>query len=160
MNKNEYRLVIDINDEVGGGNGAIAKDKTSSAQTQDFSKSIKNLVKYQVAQPFINTTKQIIMNSVETNTGSGELTQRIQLGTSIVQGAGNTIVAGANLGAVLGVGAGMGIAVAGMLAIFKTGLDILAKQVEIQNKTKLENEQLSILRGRAGIQFNRSRGGE
>lgn len=170
MNKNEYRLVIDINDGTGGGIDAITgqnggkknpfKDTSAVADTKKAISTMQGLVKYQIAQPYINMTKQIIYNEVETKTGSGELAQRIQLGTNMVHQATGTAIYGASLGSILGVGAGAGVGIAVALTAIKTGLDLITKHIELQNKTKLENEQLSILRGRAGVQFNRSRSGE
>lgn len=159
MNKNEYRLIIDINDFEGGGNGAISKSAETD-KTEKRQKAIGNLVKYQVAQPFINATKQIIYNAVETDTGSAELTQRIQIGMNVAHQTASTITYGASLGSILGIGAGTGVILGTSLAILKFGIDLLVKRVELNNKIKIENEQLSILRGRAGIQFNRSRSGE
>lgn len=159
MEKNEYRLVIDINDMAGG--GAVSKSKLSSSSDADkYLKNAKNLVKYQVAQPFIQTTKQIVFNTVETNTGSSELTQRIQMGLNTAHTLANTVTYGANLGSMLGIGLGAGIGVAAAFTVGLKAVSILTRQIEINNRTKLENEQLSILRGRAGVQFNRSRGGE
>ena len=48
MEKNEYRLVIDINADIGGGGSS---DSVSS-EIEKQQKALKNLVKYQVAQPY------------------------------------------------------------------------------------------------------------
>ena len=157
MNKNEYRIVIDINDEVGGGNGAVAGSKDKQPNIE---KAVGRLVRYQVAQPFIETTKQIVMNEVDTKIGSTELSMRINTAMGLAQSAYQTGVYGLSLASALGVSSGVGIAVAGAITLFKKALDITKNTIEIQNKAKLENEQLSILRGRAGVQFNRSRSGE
>jgi len=160
MEKNEYRLIIDINNGEGGGNTAISKkDSQEQIQTKQ-ERALKNLVRYQIAQPFINATKQIIQNEIDTRVGSSELSQRISLGMNVLHQGYSTLTYGASLGSVLGIGAAGGIAVAVGVAIAKFTVDTIAKSIELSNKTKLENEQLSILRGRAGIQFNRSRMGE
>ena len=157
MNKNEYRIVIDINDEVGGGNGAVAGSKDKQPNIE---KAVGRLVRYQVVQPFIETTKQIVMNEVDTKIGSTELSMRINTAMGLAQSAYQTGVYGLSLASALGVSGWIGIAVAGAITLFKKALDITKNTIEIQNKAKLENEQLSILRGRAGVQFNRSRSGE
>lgn len=156
MEKNEYRLVIDINADIGGGGSS---DSVSS-EVDKQQKAIKNLVRYQVAQPFIQSTKQMILNDVNTYYGSSELSQRIQVGLDTAHSLYSSAVMGVNLGAALGVGAIAGGAIGIALMVGHKLLDIAVRQNEINNKTRLENQELSILRGRAGIQFNRSRMGE
>lgn len=155
MEKNEYRLVIDINADIGSGGNSGSNNEVDKQQ-----KAIKNLVKYQVAQPFIQSTKQIILNDVNTYYGSSELSQRIQVGLDTAHSLYSSAVMGVNLGAALGVGAIAGGAIGVALMVGHKLLDIAVRQNEINNKTRLENQELSILRGRAGIQFNRSRMGE
>ena len=156
MEKNEYHLIIDINGDVGG--GAISGKKDDKVDKQQ--KALTQLVRYQIAQPFINATKQMVMNNVNTYLGSNELSQRIQVGLDTAHSLYGNIISGASLGAALGIGsvAGAGIGVA--LMVGQKLLDIAVRQNEINNKALLENQELNILRGRAGIQFNRSRVGE
>ena len=156
MEKNEYHLIIDINGDVNAG-GGVSKVNN---ETQKQLNAVKNLVKNQVAQPFINTTKQIIANEVDTRVGSSQVTQRINMGLSVVHQAYNVGVQGASLGTLLGVGSGVGVAITGALKLLEFGLNVVSRQQEINNQKYLEDEQLSILRGRAGVQFNRSRSGE
>ena len=156
MEKNEYHLIIDINGDVGG--DVISGGANEKVDNQQ--KALTRLVKYQIAQPYINATKQIVMNNVNTYFGSNELSQRIQVGLDTAHSLYGNIVSGASLGVALGIGtvAGAGIGVA--LMVGQKLLDIAVKQNEINNKAMLENQELNILRGRAGIQFNRSRVGE
>lgn len=156
MEKNEYRLVIDINGDIDA--GGVSSGSNSEVGKQE--KALKNLVRYQVAQPFIQSTKQIIMNNVDTYLGSSELSQRIQIGIDTAHSLYSSVVMGVNLGTALGVGAVAGGAIGVALMVGHKLLDIAVRQNEIDNKTRLENQELSILRGRAGIQFNRSRMGE
>lgn len=157
MEKNEYHLIIDINGDIGG--GAISGG-SSNTEVGKQEKALMNLVRYQVAQPFIQSTKQMIINNVDTYYGSSELSQRIQVGLDTA----HSLYSGAKYGVALSSALGIGAVAGGILGVALTVghkmLDIVVKQNEINNKTRLENEQLQILRGRAGIQFNRSRMGE
>lgn len=158
MEKNEYHLIIDINGDVGGGAISDSKDTTSDAK-----KGITLLTAYNMAQPFISATKQIIQNNVDTATGSGELSARIGLQMSIVEFGAKTLVgiaSGKSLATMLGFSGPAGALVGGILAVGSTIANLAVKQNALNNQIKLENEQLQILRGRAGIQFNRSRMGE
>lgn len=161
MEKNEYHLIIDINDNVNGesaSGGAISNNNNDSADK--FQKALTRLAKYEIAKPFLSSTKQMIQNEVDTYYGSGELSQRISFGLSAVDTTVNTIKNGIGLSAVLGLGLAGGIGLSAALMAVQKGLEILVRQNEINNKQRLENEQLQILRGRAGVQFNRSRMGE
>ena len=169
MEKNEYHLIIDINDNVsavgssGGGSSTSAISNvtnTTSNSTDKFQNALTRLAKYEIAKPFLSSTKQMIQNNVDTYYGSGELSQRISFGLSAVDTTVNTIKNGIGLSAVLGLSMAGGIGVATALMAVQKGLEILVRQNEINNKQRLENEQLQILRGRAGVQFNRSRMGE
>ena len=158
MEKNEYHLIIDINGGVEGG-GAVSSGN-SEEKSSKFEKALSHLIRYEVAQPFINSTKQMVMNTVDTYYGSSELSQRIQLGMDTIHTARSSIIQGIALSSALGITTGAGIGVGIALAVGQKMLDLAVKQVEINNKTRLENEQLQILRGRSGIPFNRSRMGE
>lgn len=156
MEKNEYRLVIDINADIGGGGSS---DSVSS-EVEKQQKTLASLVRYQVAQPFIQSTKQLILNDVNTYYGSSELSQRIQIGLDTAHSLYSGVKYGVALSSALGVSAAAGGAIGIALMVGQKLLDIAVRQNEINNKATLENRELSILRGRAGIQFNRSRMGE
>ena len=157
MEKNEYHLIIDINGDTGSG-GAISG--SGDAKISKEQKALGNLVKYQVAQPFIQSTKQMIINNVDTTLGSSELSQRIQIGLDTAHSLYSSAKYGVALSSALGVSAVAGGAIGIALMIGHELLNMAVKQVEINNKRMLENQELNILRGRAGIQFNRSRMGE
>lgn len=156
MDKNEYHLIIDINGDID--DGGVSSGSNNEVDKQQ--KALQNLVRYQVAQPFIQATKQIILNDVNTYYGSSELSQRIQIGLDTAHSLYGGAVMGVNLASALGISKVTGGIVGVALTVGHKLLDIAVKQNEINNKTRLENEQLQILRGRAGIQFNRSRMGE
>lgn len=175
MEKNEYRLIIDINDltnaSSGGGspisgqnissNTPNTKDITSSniAEGKAFN-TMKRLVKFEIARPFLNTTKQIIQNDVDTYLGSAELSQRISTAMNMGATIKQSVIQGIALSSLLGITTGAGLLISGTLTLMQKTFELYARQNEINNKQKLENEQLQILRGRAGVQFNRSRMGE
>lgn len=161
MEKNEYHLIIDINNMGSGkGGGAIATQNKEQQQASRREDALKRLVKYEIARPFISSTLQMVQNNVDTRLGSQEVSQRIQFAMDTARTAYNSVQQGLVLSAVFGLSkvGGMGIGLA--LTAGQKLLDIAVKQNEINNKMYLENEQLSILRGRAGVQFNRSRVGE
>lgn len=168
MEKNEYHLIIDINDNVNGemSSSPITQNSASSNSNSDsddglkMAKRLKRLAKYEIAKPFLSSTKQMILNDVDTYYGSGELSQRINFGMSMVDTTVSTIKNGIGLSAVLGLSVPGGIGLSAVLTGLQKMLEINVRQNEINNKQKLENEQLQILRGRAGVQFNRSRVGE
>jgi hypothetical protein len=156
MEKNEYHLIIDINGDID--DGGVSSGSNNEVDKQQ--KAMQRLVRYQVAQPFIQSTKQIILNNVNTYYGSSELSQRIQVGLDTAHSLYSSAKYGVALASSLGLSAVAGGAIGVALMVGHKMLDIAVKQNEINNKTMLENEQLQILRGRAGIQFNRSRMGE
>lgn len=159
MEKNEYHLIIDINDSGGGGSGAIAESKQKDTANKQLN-AFKKLVKYEVVRPFISSTKQMIMNNVDTYIGSQEVSQRIQFAVDGAKTVYSTWQQGVVLSAAFGLTKMGGFGLSLALTAGQKLLDIAVKQNEINNKMYLENQQLSILRGRAGAQFNRSRTGE
>ena len=159
MEKNEYHLIIDINDSGGGsGKSAIAGEKKNEASKQ--LDAFKKLVKYEVVRPFISSTKQMIMNNVDTYIGSQEVSQRIQFAVDGARTLYSTWQQGVVLSTAFGLTKAGGFGLSLVLTAGQKLLDIAVKQNEINNKAYLENQQLTILRGRAGAQFNRSRTGE
>ena len=159
MGKNEYRLIIDISGN-GTNGGAISKSEKTKNSAK---KGAEILTAYNIAKPYLNATKQIIQNEVDTRFGSGELSQRIGIAMDIASFGANAIVSmasGSSLAMALGLSSGLGIAAGALLAVGNAVTNVVVRQNEINNKSKIENEQLNILRGRAGIQFNRSRSGE
>ena len=161
MEKNEYHLIIDINGDGVGEQSPISK--SNKDKSSDGKVGVAILAAYNMVQPFISTAKQMIMNNVDTQTGSGELSARIGLQMRIAEIGMNTLVgaaAGQSLASMLGASGPAGAVVGTMVVVGKELANVVQRMNELDNQTKLENEQLQILRGRAGIQFNRSRMGE
>ena len=164
MENNEYRIVIELT-----GTG-IARTNTNQTQKPNKTeaekvaerreRTITRIVKYDIGTSFLNTTKSIVQNEVDTYYGSGELSQRINAGMSIATSAYSIVSQGGILSSALGIGAVAGTGVALGIFAFKKTLEVVSNTIEINNKRRIENEQLQLLRGRAGIQFNRSRVGE
>ena len=159
MEKNEYHLIIDIQNS-GGKGGAISQQSKEEKQIAERENAIKRLVRFEIAKPFVQSTKQIIMNNVDTYYGSSELSQRIQFGLDIAHTTNSAFMQGVALSAVLGISKVAGGVLSLGLAVGQKMMDIAVKQNEINNKAYIENQSLQILRGRAGVQFNRSRVGE
>lgn len=160
MEKNEYHLIIDINGE---GVGEQSPISSGSKKSDNGGKAITLLTAYNVAQPFISAAKQTIMNNVDTKTGSAELSARIGLQMSIAEMGAKTLIgmaSGQSLATMLGVTGPYGAVIGAAVAIGSTIAHFMTRFNALDNQAKLENEQLQILRGRAGVQFNRSRMGE
>lgn len=160
-NKNTYKLIIEVGDGASAtspiASGESGKDK-SSGKT-----GIGLLTVYSAVQPFIQKTESMILNNVQTSTGSNEITQRTQIAMNVANFAvktGISILGGAGIASALGLAGPLGAVVGGALAIGNMVMDYVSNVNTINNKRIIENEQLSVLRGRAGIQYNRSRSGE
>lgn len=161
-NKNTYQLFIQIGDGNGGAS-PIANGVEPNKKEKATGNAIGILTAYGAIEPFIQKTQNIILSNVQTNTGSEELTQRTQLAMGVANSAvkfGVSVLGGTSIATALGLGGSLGAVVGGVLAIGNMVMDYATKVNEINNKRIIENEQLSVLRGRAGIQYNRSRGGE
>lgn len=160
-NKNEYVLTIDIN------GGAETQSPIANNTEQNTIKHAKYegviFTAYQVAQPFVQKTEQIIMNNINTQYANEEYQMKAQFfldmankSAGIVAG----IAGGQSIAAALGIAGPFGAVIGGVVAVAGIAMDIAVKQNAINNAKIVENEGLEILRGRAGIQFNRSRSGQ
>lgn len=162
MEKNEYKLTISIEDGITGEN-PISNQGQSQNENLSTQKALSLMTAYNVAQPFINKTMSIIQNNVDTKLGSQELSSRINLQMQIAEFGTRTLVgvaSGRSLASMLGLGTNFGGIIGGLVMVGGFAMNIMAKQNEINNKAYIENEQINVLKGRAGIQFNRSRSGE
>lgn len=160
MSKNVYQLYIQIGD---GGNSDLISDSQNSTSKTDAKKGITLLTVYNAVEPFINSTRQIIENDVKTNYASTELSSRVNLGLSIASMGIKTAVSvasGVSLASALGISTTFGGAVGAVLAVGTIVANYAVKVNELNNNMKIENEQLNVLRGRMGVQFNKSRIGE
>ena len=161
-NKNTYKLIIEV------GDGASATSPIASGESTGTDKStakagIGLLTVYSAVQPFIQKTESMVLNNVQTSTGSTAITQRTQIAMNVANFAvktGISVLGGAGIASALGIAGPLGAVVGGALAIGSMVMDYVSNVNEINNKRIIENEQLSVLRGRAGIQYNRSRSGE
>lgn len=160
-NKNTYQLYIQIGD--GDGSGVIAGESADTSKDSALKKGAGTLTAYQVVQPFLNATKQVIANNVQTQYANTELSNRINIGMNIASSAirvATNVVGGMSLATALGFSSPVGAIVGVATSLVEKVLDIAVRQNEINNQARIENEQLTVLRGRAGVQFNRSRIGE
>lgn len=168
MAENAYHLYITVD----GGDGTnttspIAKQKNggsnNGADVGGLTRKTAVVAAYSVVEPFINGTMQIIQNDVKTNYANQDLEQRIGIVMNGAKGlidTGVSALAGGGIASALGLSSGVGALVVVAAKAVQFATNLIVRQNEINNNIKVENEQLNILRGRMGIQFNRSRGGE
>ena len=161
-NKNTYKLIIEVGDGASA-TSPIASGESTGASDKTAKAGIGLLTVYSAVQPFIQKTESMILNNVQTSTGSTAITQRTQMAMNVANFAvktGISVLGGAGIASALGIAGPLGAVIGGALAIGSFVMDYISNSNEIQNKRIIENEQLSVLRGRAGIQYNRSRSGE
>lgn len=158
---NNYVLTININDKVDNKSPIAGTDDQKKNKTAAVGGTI--LAAYAVTQPFISKTKSMILNQVQTDYANSELTERTRLamevGSKLVD-VGVKAAAGASLASILGLGTGVGAVIGVVTSVAEKLMDYLGKVQQINNSQKIENEGIQVLRGRAGIQFNRSRSGQ
>ena len=159
--KNEYVLTIDINGGMQTENPIANNTEQSTIKHTKYEGAI--FTAYMVAQPFVQKTEQIIMNNLNTQYANEEYQMKAQFfldlankGAGIVAG----IAGGQSLASALGIASSMGAVIGGVIAVAGIAMDIAVKQNALNNAKIVEDEGLQILRGRAGIQFNRSRSGQ
>lgn len=164
MAKNEYKLVIEISGE-GESSSPIAN--SNSKKTTDLTAKQKIGVgiftAYTIIDPFVKKSQSIMMDNVQTQYANTELSNRLQIAMDMVNKTtqiGANIIGGATLAKALGLSTKFGVGVGLLLSGASMALDLYSNINKINNQRLIENESLQVLRGRAGIQFNRSRGGE
>ena len=159
---NQYELRIKIED-ASGGNSQIAGGGSSATSTGDVPKAEKSIsaslgtfVATQAIKPFIQQTKNFLVNNVELMTGSTELQQRLDFDFQLLSDA-TTIVSSTAAGAALGgvVGAGVGAIVGGL----QVAMGYFFNQQQINLQAQIEDRQINYLTNRAGPAFNMSRRG-
>ena len=158
-NKNSYQLYIHIDGEVGEGVGGIAKESRRDGGVG----AVTAMTVYHNLQPFLSTAENILQNDVKTYVGSEQVSRKLGMAMSITNKAldvGVNVASGVSLASALGFGTGARALIGTAMTVVKEAMNILQRQIEINNKQFEEAESLSIVRGRAGVQYNRSRGGE
>ena len=161
---NKYELRIKIEDSTGGnsqiaggGSGASA-DSVSTSGTAVATKNIGlgSFVATQAVKPFLQQTKNFLVNNVELMTGSTELQQRVDFDMQLLGDVG-TIASSTAAGAAIGgpVGAGVGFVV----GIVQVAMGYYFNQQQINLQAQVEDRQINYLTNRAGPAFNMSRRG-
>lgn len=161
MNKNEYILTINIEGGVSGESPIASEESQPTIENNKSEKVI--LTAYGMAKPFIDKTEQVIMNNVKTQYANEEYEMRLQMLMDFTNTGINAIAgmaAGQTIATALGISSPFGAVVGATLTLLNKGAEILVNQNRINNARIVENEGLDILRGRAGIQFNKSRSGQ
>lgn len=159
---NQYELRIKIEDATGG-NSQIAGSGGAAASTSDVPKAEKSIsaslgtfVATQAIKPFIQQTKNFLVNNVELRTGSAELQQRVDFDFQLL-GDATTIISSTAAGAALGgpIGAGVGA----LVGIAQVAMGYFFNQQQINLQAQIEDRQINYLTNRAGPAFNMSRRG-
>jgi len=162
VSKNTYKLIIEIGDMDGG---PIASGGESK---QEFPTSKQKVgagifTAYTIIDPFVKKAQSIMMDNVQTQYANTELSQRIQIGLDVANKAvdiGANLIGGATIASALGLGAKFGLVAGAVLSAGSIAMDFVSNMNKINNQRIIENETLQVLRGRAGIQFNKSRGAQ
>lgn len=163
MNDRTYRLEISV-EGLGdiSSSGAVADNEKGT--TPKKNDGISALVVYNAVQPIIQKTQQMILDNQSTMYASDRQIEQNRLlmeGFNSVVGFGVSMASGAGIAASLGLASGpVGAIVGASLFVMNKVMDIAVKQNQIDNQRKVEQDELLVLRGRAGVQFNKSRGGE
>lgn len=106
---------------------------------------------------FANTLKMQELNIV---TGQTQLAQLRQAQMSVASGAlslGGSMITGGAIASWLGATGPVGLALGAASYVGQKTLDVITKANEMRLKKYVEDEQLQVLRSRAGASFNRSR---
>lgn len=158
MSKNTYQLFIQIGE---GGESPIAKGEEQQAPTTKQKVGVGIFTAYTIIDPFVKKAQGIMMDNVQTQYANTELSQRIQIGLDVANKAvqiGASLIGGATLASALGLSSKFGLGVGAILSVGNIAIDFVSNVNKINNQRIIENETLQVLRGRAGIQFNKSRG--
>lgn len=157
---NIYELRIKIEDGAGG-NSQIAGGGADSTSTSGATKATKDVglgtfVATQAIKPFLQQTKNFLVNNVELMTGSTELQQRIDFDMQLLGDVGSVLSTTAG-GATIGgpIGAGVGFIVGGL----QVAMGYFFNQQQINLQAQIEDRQINYLTNRAGPAFNMSRRG-
>ena len=160
MSKNTYKLIIEIGDmddgPIAGGGESKKKDSKSK---QKVGAGI--FTAYTIIDPFVKKAQNIMMDNVQTQYANTELSQRIQIGLDVANKAVDisaNLIGGKTIAIALGLGAKFGLVAGAVLSAGSIAIDFISSMNKTNNQRIVENETLQVLRGRAGIQFNKSRG--
>lgn len=162
MSKNTYQLFIQIGDSDGSPIASGGGDKQQSPTTKQKA-GAGIFTAYTVLDPFVKKAQGIMMDNVQTQYANTELSQRIQIGIDVANRAvqiGASLIGGATIASALGLGGPLGVAAGAILSAGNIAVDFLTNVNKINNQRIVENETLQVIRGRAGIQFNKSRGNQ
>lgn len=159
---NKYELRIKIEDATGessqiaGGGSSVTSTSDVPKAEKSVSASLATFVATQAIKPFIQQTKNFLVNNVELMTGSTELQQRVDFDFQLL-GDATTIVSTTAAGAALGgpIGAGVGA----LVGIAQVAMGYFFNQQQINLQAQIEDRQINYLTNRAGPAFNMSRRG-
>lgn len=131
---------------------ALPADPAKARKTTTAALSAQAVVAVGYIKPYVQQMLSFGISQVEMNTGSAELQRKLE-GYSTI---GSSAVA---IGAAAAAGGAIGAVSAAGLMLVQTSIEAMLNNVSIQNRKTIENENIALLRSRAGLISNRSRGG-
>ena len=157
-NETEYTLTIKFEgaDDGGGQKPPVATKDPVDKTEKYFAKYIS----FKAIQPYVSTALQREVSKVSLVTGSEELQQRQEFQFNTLNSAislGYSMYSGATVAAASGVAGPIGASIALALAALQKTLEIAHNHSMINLQRMVENEQLELVRTRAGIGLNSSR---
>lgn len=157
-----YEINININGDIDTGD-TTKTTGISKVSSDSQEKSQKALVKYissQTIQPFLQEVKTQVSQDISIVTGNSELQERVNFGMQVVQFGVNTYKnasAGIIVGQAAGLSAGTGALLGIALTAINTAIQIGMNQYQINLQKRIESYQLTQIRDRQGIAYNKSR---
>lgn len=145
-------IATDPNVDGESGIAAPIKKKTTGADGKNQNAMVSMVVATNVVKPYIQQAISVGISQVEMVTGSSELQRKMEIMNSIGSSVSGIVAAGI-VGGLPGAAAA-----AAMLAVQKT-IEASVNSINIQNQKKIEQENLSLARSRAGMISSRSREG-
>ena len=166
MAKDVYKIVVSLEPEGGPGTAPTTDSKTPKAKNEPSryekfqSGAAKGIAYAGTALKVVSFATSLNMQRLNIVTGQTQLAQKRQAVISMsndLLGLGSSMVTGGVIASAFGIAGPAGLAVGAIGFVGQKAIDVGMKYNEIYLKNYVEDEQLHILRNRAGASFNRSR---
>ena len=158
-------IEVIIKDQTSGGDSPVTVDASEenatvatpanpekSKKTTTAALSAQAVVAVGYIKPYVQQMLSFGISQVEMTRGSAELQRKLEGYSALGARAISIGVAGAAGGAAGAIGA------AGLMLV-QSSIETMLNNISIQNRKTIENENIALLRSRAGLISNRSRGG-
>lgn len=145
-------IATDPNVDGESGIATPIKKKTTGADGKNPNAMMSMVVATNYIKPYIQQAISVGISQIEMTTGSSELQRKMEVMSSVGSSIGGIVTAG-----IMG-GIGGAAAAGAMLLIQKT-IEASINSINIQNQKKIEQENLSLARSRAGMISSKSREG-